>query len=129
MHDFGLRLGGKRMLLIFFLLLSLCSSRAEGLHLLPFADRTDADKTSSLAATGDDLPYQLSRIPEEDSSRPSLTLKQVQQHNGFAFSIFTVALTPRFTGVYPKHSIWDESSLARWRHLRTSLSDRSPPLF
>ncbi len=116
------------MMLIFFLLLSLCSSRAEGLHLLPFVDLTESETGRSQVNTGDELQYQLSRIPENNSAGPIFSVGEGSQPAAFALTLFVIDRAPRLAFTAPGLNDTRSGTPPRWRDLLTSSTDRSPPL-
>lgn len=116
------------MMLIFFLLLSLCSSRAEGLHLLPFVDLTESETGRSQVNTGDELQYQLSRIPENNSAGPTFSVDEGPQPAAFALTLFVIDRAPRLSFTAPGLNDTRSGTPPRWRDLLTSSTDRSPPL-
>ena len=121
------KIASGKLIVLFVLLLSLCTSRAEGVHLLPFAD-VDESRQSE---TFDDerLPfYQLSRTPEDPltgighdispDSDPVPISTQILE-----FDAAPVLLAAKSTG--PDRSA--QGCPVRWSDLLTSSSDRSPP--
>lgn len=122
------KFGGKRVTLIFFLLISLCSSRAEGVHLLPFADQTEPETDLSQLYIGDELQYQLSRIPENSSTKISFDAGQTTEPADFALALSVIARAPDLSVADPGINDPDSGTPPRWRDLLTSSTDRSPPL-
>lgn len=66
MNLFGSKVYSARIVILIALLMCLCSSRGEGLHLLPFGVDIEAT-TANFDADGEQL-YQLSKSPEDGFS-------------------------------------------------------------
>lgn len=115
-------------MLIFFLLLSLCSSRAEGLHLLPFVDQSESETGLSQVNTGDEIQYQLSRIPENNSANPTINVDESPQPAASARALFLTTFSIRLSAAAPGIDCSRAGIPPRWRDLLTSSTDRSPPL-
>lgn len=115
-------------MLIFFLLISLCSSRAEGLHLLPFAGGAEPETSQSHLGSDEQLQYQLSRIPENSSAGITVDAGQDSQPAGFVFSSSVTDLAPYLWAAGPGTLDRRDAMPPRWRDLLASSTDRSPPL-
>ena len=126
MNVLAVKFGRVKLSSLIFLLICLCSSRGEGLHLLPFGGDFDIDEPSSLEEC-DGYLYQLSKAPERSFTvdlQPDLepirgffansaTIYQYREDRTLVYiAIEFRGLEPPFALSKPK---------------LTSVSDRSPP--
>lgn len=115
-----------RAALLFVVLVCLCTSRGEGLHLLPYAgaaDPTPAENAYNVPFMG---LYQLSKAPEE--SRDFLD-KTAQTSDTPAQASESLAYAPdRPRTLLPPVRQKDLGLIFHPRRLLTSSSDRSPPV-
>lgn len=119
-------MGGK-LILLFLLLVSLCTSRAEGVHLLPFADLAEPQQSEALK--GGRRPfYQLSRTPKDPISAIADAITPDGEPAPILFSSFEFEAAPVLFAASPvAHDHKTQSLPVRWPNLLSSSSDRSPP--
>lgn len=130
MTVFRHRFGVSRVVFLLAILLCLCTSRGEGLHLLPFA--ADGSPVSIESLVGQELPgaYQLAKTPEEGVSIPGQDTAADTDDPIISgpFSNAPGSLDIRLVSLGGTGREYSRSSALPTKFLQTASSDRSPPL-
>ncbi|MBX3294829.1 MAG: hypothetical protein KF762_03880 [Acidobacteria bacterium] len=118
----------KRFSILAVLLVSLCVSRGEGVHIFPFAEASVDTQSASLLGKGGAKLYGYSIFPQDGFHGQKLTkiCKDVAGDGDGACHTGLPALTTRKIAAASTHLI-SAIGPQRTKFLLTSGSDRSPP--
>ncbi len=124
MNLFGSRAYTARIVVLIALLMCLCSSRGEGLHLLPFGSQIEAT-TANFDADGEPL-YHLSKSPEDGAFLDLGSDDHVWPDAAIAGTYFSVEQVRTFRVAGPPGAL--ATPVRPGKLDLTCCSDRSPPI-